>query len=575
MRVIVVPAWSANLTPNRWDLVALPAVLGLVALLAYGANQMAVPFVLGDPIEITLDPTYLPYYALRTTLRMGAALIWSFVFTLVYATLAAKNRRAGLVLVPILDVLQSVPILGYISFTVTGFVAMFPGSLLGVEMAAIFAIFTSQAWNMTFSLYQALRTLPSDLVEAATLFRLSGWQKFWRLELPFAAPGLIWNTMMSVSGGWFFVVASEAITVGEKKMTLPGIGSYVALAIEQRNLGAVGWAVLAMFIVILLYDQLLFRPMVAWADKFKVEQSPGIAPRSWVRQLFQRTHLLRQVSFAVGWLLRLAFALGPATRATAKPRRPRPPIVETWIDRVYYATLVIAALAAAAWMLNGIETALGWAEVGHVAVLGLITGVRVVVLIALATLVWVPAGVYIGLRPRLTERVQPLVQFLAAFPANLLFPVAVVGIVSFHLDPNIWLSPLMIFGSMWYVLFNVVAGASAFPSDLKDAAANLGLSGWQWWRRVMLPAIFPYFVTGAITASGGSWNASVVAESVSWGDTSIAAVGLGAYIAEWTEKGEYARIALGVGMLSLFVVAFNRLFWRPLYALAERRYRMD
>ncbi len=250
-------------------------------------------------------------------------------------------------------------------------------------------------------------------------------------------------------------------------------------------------------------------------------------------------------------------------------------MIETWIDRVYYAAIVIVSLAAAAWVLNSIETTLGWEEVGHVAVLGLVTALRVFVLILLATVFLVPLGVYIGLRPGLAESVQPLVQFLAAFPANLLFPVAVVGIVSFNLNPSIWLSPLMILGTMWYVLFNVVAGASAFPSDLKEAAANFGLSGWQWWRRAMLPGIFPYFVTGAITASGGSWNASIVSEAVSWGDTSIAAVGLGAYIADWTAKGDYARIALGVGMLSLFVVALNRLFWRPLYAVAERRYRLD
>lgn len=578
MRVIVVPAWSANLTPNRWDLVALPAVLGLVALLAYGANQMAVPFVLGDPIEITLDPTYLPYYALRTTLRMGAALIWSFVFTLVYATLAAKNRRAGLVLVPILDVLQSVPILGYISFTVTGFVAMFPGSLLGVEMAAIFAIFTSQAWNMAFSLYSSLKTVPNDLIEASEMFHLSPWQRFWRLELPWGMPSLVWNMMMSVSGGWFFVVASEAISVSGQNISLPGVGSYIALAIAEENLGAIGWAILAVLGGIIAYDQLIFRPLVAWTDKFKVDSLPGEQiPESWLLTLMQRGRLFRYLARLPAALWdRFTGLLRQKDEATLFHRAPGPVItLPAWAARAWDAVLMAAALAALVQVALFIHAEVSFAEIGQVFLYGLATTLRVVVLITLASLVWVPVGVWIGQRPLVAQNVQWIAQFLAAFPANLMFPVAVVLIVRFDLNVDVWTSPLMILGTQWYILFNVIAGASAIPQDMKDAAGNLGLTGWMRWKRFIGPAIFPSYVTGAVTASGGSWNASIVSELVSWGDTKLEAVGLGSYIARATSDGDFPRIALGIAVMCLFVMAFNRFLWRRLYMLAADRLRLD
>ena len=285
-------AWPLRLRPNTWDLVALPLVLGLVALLAWGSLAMSARYHLGQPLTISLDPWRLPGYALRTVLRMGWALVASLVFSLAYAALAAKSRQAEKLLIPLLDVLQSVPILGFLSITVTGFIALFPGRLLGVECAAIFAIFTSQAWNMTFSLYQSLRTVPGELIEAARMYHLSPWQRFWRLEVPHAIPSLVWNMMMSVSGGWFFVVASEAITVAGHTILLPGIGSYIAVAIEQKNLVAIGWAVLVMFVVILLYDQLLFRPLLAWSRKFQPESSADDENvRPWFLLMLQRARI--------------------------------------------------------------------------------------------------------------------------------------------------------------------------------------------------------------------------------------------------------------------------------------------
>ncbi|WP_425321510.1 ABC transporter permease [Azospirillum baldaniorum] len=576
---------TAAATPNRWDLVALPLVVGLLALAAVGGHQMTAPLASLDAPAVSLDPWNLPDYALRSTLRMLAAMAASLLFTFTYATLAAKSRRAGMVLIPVLDVLQSVPVLGYISFTVVFFLSLFPGSVLGAECAAIFAIFTSQAWNMTFSVYQSLRSVPRDLDEAATSFRFSGWQRFWRLEAPFAMPGLVWNMMMSMSGGWFFVVASEAITVGDRAVTLPGIGSYLAEAIAQKDLGAVGWAVLAMLAVILLYDQFLFRPLVAWADKFRFEQTGAQeAPESWVLRLFQRTRVCRSLLAPVESLLgrvawlrlsplsSLAAALPPALRR--RIAGPPSPALERTLDRVWYAVVAVAALALGWTLVRFIAGGAGWGDVGNVLLLGTATLLRVVVLIAIASLVWVPLGVLIGLRPRLAEAVQPLAQFLAAFPANLLFPVAVLTILRFDLNPDVWLSPLMILGTQWYILFNVVAGTAAFPSDLKEAASSFRIRGWQWWRDVMLPGVFPYYLTGAVTAAGGSWNASIVAEAVRWGDAEVTAHGLGSYIAQATAAGDYPRIVLGIAVMSLFVTLLNRLLWRPLYGYAERRLRL-
>lgn len=502
---------------------------------------------------------------------MLAALVLALLFSAAFAVLAAKVRAAEKVLIPMLDILQSIPILGFLSITVTGFIAMFPGNLLGVECAAIFVIFTSQAWNMAFSLYQSLRTVPSELQEAAMVFQLSGWQRFWRLELPFAMPSLLWNMMMSMSGGWFFVVASEAISVSNQSIKLPGVGSYIALAIESKNLPAIGWAILGMLVGIVLYDQLVFRPLVAWADKFRFEDSGSdTAPESWMLNWLRRTRLTRRIGrWFVEQLERsLIWFRRPhdGTSIRARQRQAGPTLQRLW-DAVLAAGVMLAL-----WHLVAfVHTEVGWSEAGHVFVLGVFTLLRVMVLIALAALVWVPVGIWIGLNPRWSGRLQAVAQFLAAFPANLLFPVAVMAIVHWKLNADLWLSPLMIFGTQWYLLFNVIAGASTIPAELRHAAGNLGLTGWLKWRRYLLPAVFPSFVTGAITASGGSWNASIVAEYVSWGDTTVQAHGLGAYIAQMTAVGDFPRLALGIGVMCIFVMGLNHFVWRRLYRLAEDR----
>jgi NitT/TauT family transport system permease protein len=563
------------LRPNIWDAVALIFVIGAMVLIVYGGEQTTAPLSTLEVTPVSLDPANLPGYALRTTLRMLLAIVCSIIFTFIYAALAAKSRRAEMVLIPLLDILQSVPILGFLTFTVVFFINLFPGSVFGAELACVFAIFTSQAWNMTFSMYQSMRNVPKDLEEASQSFHLSGWQRFWRLDVPFAMPGLIWNTMMSMSGGWFFVVASEAITVGNTTVTLPGIGSYVALAIEKQNLPAIGYALVAMLLVIVAYDQLLFRPVVAWADKFRFEQTASAsAPTSWMLDLFRRTRALRALIYPFAALNRAFSNLHitiPGRLRMAMTSKGQPSRV---VDAVWLGVIIASTVYAGWQTYQYLSASLSLSDVVSATGYGFITLARVVVLIALATLIWVPVGVGIGLRPKLAERIQPLAQFLAAFPANLAFPIFVVLIVRYGLNANIWLSPLMILGTQWYILFNVIAGASAFPTDLREAAGSFHLRGWRWWIKVVLPGIFPYYITGAITASGGSWNASIVAEVASWGNTHLTASGLGAYIASATEAGDFPRVVLGIAIMCILVTLFNRLLWRPLYAFGERRLRL-
>jgi NitT/TauT family transport system permease protein len=574
-RIVALASIGRKTLPNQFDLIALALIFAGFIALVHGSRGMVLPLE-APQSSVTLDYANLPYYALRTTLRMFAAILCSLVFTFTYATWAAKSRRAERFLIPILDVLQSVPILGFLSFTVTFFLGLFPGSTFGAECAAIFAIFTSQAWNMAFSFYQSLRNVPQELNEVANSLLLSPWQRFWQLETPYAMPGLIWNMMMSMSGGWFFVVASEAISVGDTTVKLPGVGSYLALAIDHRRIDAVFAAILTMLLVIIAYDQLLFRPLVTFSSRFRVELSVGEhVQRSWVVQLFRRTYLLQAIiavptqlfqSMAL-WRLELPFHAELSGEANR------------WKERVLdflWTGVGLGAAALALWLVYRYVSAnLTFSEFAMTIWLTFLTMLRVIALIVLASLVWVPIGVLIGLNARLAETIQPLAQFLAAFPANVLFPIAVVMILRFSLNPDIWLSFLIIFGTQWYILFNVVGGASAFPNELREVAASFRIHGLDWWLEVILPGIFPYYVTGALTASGGSWNAAIVAEYVKWGNDTVKAHGIGAYIATATAAGDYPKIVLGVAVMSVFVIMFNRLLWRPLSRLAERRLRLD
>ena len=569
-------ALERSYMPNLFDALAFCLLAGLAVVIAHGGAQFDRPLSALQASPVQLDLVRLPGYAALTTLRMFAALLASLLFTFIVAPLAAKSRKAELIIVPALDILQSVPVLGFLTFTVTFFMGLFPNRELGLEGASIFAIFTAQAWNMTFSMYQSMRTLPEDLVEASSMFGLSAWKRFWKLELPFAMPGLIWNMMMSMSGAWFFVVASEAITVRGQTVALPGIGSWLSVAIDKRDFAAVAWAVTAMIVVIILYDQLLFRPIVAWADKFRFETTASSPPpRSWLYDALRRTRLFSVIGLQVQALTQRVSSLDGRRRRAPKLKPEPNRTLERRLDQAWIAAVAILALLGALAVAQYVAAHLSWKDIVTALGLGVLTLIRVLVLIAIASLIWVPVGVWIGLRPAWAERVQALAQILAAFPANVLFPFAVIAIVTLKLNPNIWLSPLMVLGTQWYILFNVIAGASALPGDLREVTAVYRLKSWTWWRSFALPGIFPYYVTGALTASGGSWNASIVAEVASWGNTKVEAAGLGSFIADATAAGDAPRVVAGVAVMSIFVIALNRSLWRPLYAVAERRFRLN
>jgi NitT/TauT family transport system permease protein len=573
-RALPTPGPLRRLSFGLSDAAVLLGALVLLALLAKIGSGAFASFVPPRTLPtVSLDPRNLPYYAGRSTLRMFIALGASFAFTFAYGYAAARSRYAERLLIPLLDILQSVPVLGFLSITVTGFIALFPGSMLGLEAASIFAIFTAQAWNMAFSFYQSLRTLPVDLDEATAAYGLSLWERFVRLEVPAGMIGLVWNAMMSFGGGWFFLAASEAISVLNQSYTLPGIGSYVAAAVTAKDMPALAWAVLTMAVVIFSVDQLFWRPLVAWSDKFRLEQSASASPpQSWVYDLLRGSKLAN----AAGALWTplgdaITRVLSALTRARGSRAAKAPNQV---LDNSYTLLLLIVVAGLVAVGVHFILTSVGFAEVGKVALLGLFTSLRVLVLLAFATVIWTPIGVAIGFSPRLARVLQPLALFLASFPANFIFPFATLAFLRFHVPINLGSILLMALGAQWYILFNSIAGAQSIPTDLREMAADIGLRGRERWRRLIIPGIFSSWVTGGITASGGAWNASIVSEVVTWGASTLTAAGLGAYIADATAKGDWPRITLGVGMMSLYVVGVNRFFWRRLYALAERKYHL-
>lgn len=557
---------------SRWDLLLLVLIFCVLFFLGWTGKQMATPYHLGEPIHISLAISKLPIYSAHTVLRLFVALGFSLLFSLIIGTLAAKSTRAEQVIIPLIDILQSIPVLSFLSITITGFIHLFPNSILGPECAAIFVIFTAQVWNITFGFYQALKTLPHDLKEAAAMFQLSPWQCFWKVEVPFSMASVLWNVMMSMSASWFFVVLSETIIVAHQEIRLPGIGSYIALAIEQHNLQAVGYAILTMIVVIFLYDQILFRPLIAWSEKFKTELSPNEESyESWLIDLIRRSHLSRHMGYGMALLkdqfLNISWFPRKSRSFLKEPTHAKKS--QGWLWNAFLLTVI---LFGSGLLLHFILTQLPFYEMLHTLLLGAATGTRVLVLILLSSLLWIPIGVWIGLQPRLAQKIQPIIQFFAAFPANLFYPLFVIAIVRFHLNVEIWVTPLMILGTQWYILFNVIAGASNIPRDLYLAASNFGVGGWLWWKRLALPGIFPFYITGAITAAGGAWNASIVAEWVSWGETKLQATGLGAYIQEATLAGDFPKIALGTAVMCLYVLLFNHLIWRPLYRLAEARF---
>ncbi|HET9843146.1 MAG TPA: ABC transporter permease subunit, partial [Gammaproteobacteria bacterium] len=463
---------------NLWDLIIIILFFGLMACIVWGAQQMSGPYQLGEQIPIRTNPIMLPSYALYTVIRMAIALCFSIFVTFTMGTLAAKSKRAERIILPFIDIMQSVPILGFLSISLLAFIYLFPGSRLGPECAAILAIFTSQVWNMVLSFYQSVKTLPKDLKETAAVYHLSGWQKFWRMEVPFAMPSLLWNTMASLSAGWFFVVASEAISVANQHITLPGIGSYIMLAQEQANYSALFYVIITMLIVILLYDQLIFRPLLVWSEKFKAEPSEEVeSAGSWFLDLLQRAHISKLITDVLYKMRELLITPKRAPKVHT-PWSPKVYTVVSWTAVTFWNTLIGLGLIGSVYLLvRYIYQDVTWQEVVHVFYLGFITTVKVTILIILSSLIWVPVGVWIGLKPKLASFIQPIVQFIAAFPANLIYPILFMLILTYNLNVDIWTSPLMILGTQWYILFNVIAGTLNIPLELRWAAKNYQVRG--------------------------------------------------------------------------------------------------
>ncbi len=576
---------SSKNTKVLYDIYAFFIICSIIVILCLQYEEVD-----GDLIELSSNPITLEYYKLfeysmRTSSRMFVAIIISVIFAIIYGLIAAKNKRMEMILIPMLDVLQSVPVLGFISFTVTGFLAMFPGKIIGAEIAVVFAIFTSQAWNIAFSAYSSFKHLPRDLVDLAKLMKLSAWTKFWNLELPFAAPGIIWNVIISMAGGWFFIVASEVIVVGNKSITLDGIGSYIALSLIKQDTSATIMAIVAMSCVIIIYDQLIMRPLVVWADKFRYDSSmDNTKSISWALNIYSRSRILSAV--ALLWrraISRIVLCKMPSFFCASNiiTNSAHKTLPSKYINPLYQCLnilinilVAISTIYALIQLFVFIDQKVDSPELFYVIFLAFVTWFKIMILIIIASIIWVPIGVLIGLNPKMAEFVQPFTQFLASFPINLLFPFMYILITHYNLNPEIWMSPLIIIGTQWYILFNVVAAANALPNELIDLTKILKIRGVTWWKQFIIPAILPHYVTGAITACGASWNASIVAEVLYYGNNRMSTTGIGTYINDMTSQGDLPRIALGISVMAFFVVVFNRIFWQPIYDWTSQKYQI-
>jgi NitT/TauT family transport system permease protein len=575
--VAVTPTFPSRETLDRLRFRPLDAFVGVgVLLLIYAAVRVgAGARAPAHPSStISLDPSNLPYYAARSLLRMFIALFFSYAFSLGYAYVAARSRRWRRVLIPALDILQSVPVLGFLAVTVTFFVALFPGSELGFECAAIFAVFTSQAWNITFSFYHSLISQPAEFNEASKLMGLSRWKRFWTVDVPGGAIGLVWNGMMSFGGSWFFLTASELISLKNHRYTLPGVGSYVGVAENEGKLGYVLWGIATMIIMILVVNFFFWRPLVAYVEKFRVEQSEsGLKARSLVLDALHRSSWpamlgrgRRAFTQPVNAMMGRVTGIDDQSLASNASRRRA-------ADRAFAIVIIVVLGYGLYSMLAYIATGSdGLAVFGTAFADGFFTFLRVVVVVAVSSLIWVPVGVWIGFNPRVAQFMQPIVQVLASFPANFIFPFAIVIFLDLGVSLNFGSILLMALGTQWYVLFNVIAGASAVPSDLKEAMDNLGVHGRERWRRLILPAIFPAYVTGAITAAGGAWNATIVAEIIKYNHHQLVAKGLGSFIALNTT--DFPALFAGLLVMAVYVTGLNMLFWRRLYHLAETKFAL-
>lgn len=549
--------------------------IGLVISLLFVGARLAFdsPSVIPGP-AISLEPSAVPIYTFLSIGRMAAAYVLSLSFSIFYGRIAASHKRAEQLLMPLLDVLQSVPILSFLPMVLLGLSSFLPQNV-AAELASIVLIFTSQAWNITFAWYQSLTTIPKELSEASSIFRLNKWMRFKTLELPFGMISLIWNSMMSWAGGWFFLMAAEIFTVGSRDFRLPGIGAYLQEAAIQSDFRAIGWGVTALILTVILLDQLIWRPLIAWSDRFKVEMvESDNPPTSWFYSMMKNANLTRLLGHKIAKPISEAFDLSTIRRFSTIAEKPKGKSSTKWLSIVI---IVVISLLTGYGLYRAVEMLYKvpidqWSQIG----IGISsTFLRVAIALMIALIWTIPTGVLIGTNRRAAAILQPIVQVMASVPATGLFPILLLFVLNFNSGLDLAAILLMLMGTQWYLLFNVIAGASAIPQDLIYTAKLIQLNGWQRWRTLLLPAIFPYLVTGAITASGGAWNASIVAEYQNFGGKTHTVAGIGSLISQATAAGDYTLLLASTITLILAVILINRLVWRRLYRLAEEKYRME
>ncbi|BEM90158.1 ABC transporter permease [Serratia marcescens] len=524
---------------------------------------------------INLDAWNLLYYSLRTSMRFLLGMAWSLLFSVVFAVLAARYAPLRRVILPFVNFMESVPLVGFLTFTTVYFLNLYPHSVMGLECTAIFAVFTGQAWNMMLTLYQTLRIVPKELDEAARSFNYNPWQRFWRLEFIYSVPGLLWNAMVSQSAAWFALVASEAIPVGDRSVELPGVGSYIAEALAQQNVPAILYAIVALAANIVLLDQLVFRPLVRYTARFKYEDVTANRPlgNPW----FYNSLAFSHVGAALGRTLRTLadlwlFKLPRLWYALGLHRLFRLAAKGNWLWRsLWYLGVVLACV----WFGYQLWEYFPKQYFAMLPEWMLLTTARVAAAMLLSVAIFTPLGVWIGMNPRLVKIFQPIIQILAAIPPNIFYPLIAAFIAIYHQDLGWWAIPMIMLGTQWYVLFNVIAGVSAIPTQITEVSETFGLRRLRWWRYYMLPAIFPYIVTGIISAAGGAWNSAIAAEVIQWGSTTLSATGLGAFISVVTDAGKNPESALGCAAMCALVALCIIFIWQPLYRIAETKFKYD
>ncbi len=555
------------------DFFIFAAGLSLFYAIVVLARQWFGPF--NPHVEISRSPWHLPIYAAYSLLRIAIAYVLSLAFTLVYGYVAAYNPRAERIMIPLLDILQSIPVLSFLPGVMLAMVALFPRHQLGVELGAILLIFTGQVWNMAFSFYSSLKSIPRDMREAAKIYRFNWFQRFTQFELPYAAIGLVWNSMMSVAGGWFFLMACEMFVLGSNDFRLPGLGSYLQTAASAGDTRSILWGIGTMIAVIVLLDQIVWRPVIAWAEKFKFEQVESTdAPQSWFLDLVEHSRLLKRLRKQVVRPARERLSMYFAQHGHDSEEEHAPATWKVWVGRTV-ASLAVLAVCYAVVRAIGMMLQINAADYRQILEGTAATFGRVVAALLIGTLWTVPVGVAVGFNPKLARIAQPLAQIAASVPATALFPIVLLVLIQIGGGLGIGSIMLLLLGTQWYILFNVIAGAMAIPTDLKEASSLFKFNSGQKWRTLILPGIFPYLITGLVTASGGAWNASIVAEYFRLRDHTYTTVGLGATISRATDSGNFALLLGSTIVMAMVVVTVNRLVWRRLYRLAATRYTLE